>query len=274
MIPRANITAWRSSAPWPSNEQVEQDLVLSKALVLMFRNPVVSEQATFRGGTALHKLFLPSPGRYSEDIDLVQCEPGPIGGLVDAIRDDLDSWLGAPRWKQGAGRFTLHYRFETAFEPVSTMRLKVEINTREHFSVLDVRRYTFEVDNPWFRGTAEVPVYQLEELLGTKMRALYQRKKGRDLFDLWLALESLEGDPDRVVECFRRYMDNDGAAASRAEFEANLAAKLDDTSFLEDMRFLIPADIIYEPIIAARKIQDVLISRLPGRPWKGAVPSD
>ena len=53
MIPRANITAWRVHAPWPSNEQVEQDLVLSRALIAMFSRDLVAEQAVFRGGTVL-----------------------------------------------------------------------------------------------------------------------------------------------------------------------------------------------------------------------------
>ena len=110
MIPRANITAWRAQAPWPSNEQVEQDLLLSRALVAMFSHDTVAEQILFRGGTALHKLFLGAIGRYSEDIDLVQRDAGPIGGVIDAIRETLDPWLGSPKWKQGKGRFTLFYR--------------------------------------------------------------------------------------------------------------------------------------------------------------------
>jgi predicted nucleotidyltransferase component of viral defense system len=226
LIPRANITAWRTIAPWPSNEQVEQDLVLSRALVALFSHKAVADRVVFRGGTALHKLFFGAAGRYSEDIDLVQRDAGPIGELISAIREALDSWLGSPRWQQGQGRFTLHYRFETSFAPVSTKRLKIEINTREHFAVLGTTTRPFTVDNPWFSGTAELAVYHLDELLGTKLRALYQRKKGRDLYDLWLALGT--GDPrgDRVIECFQRYMAHDGAAVSRAEFEANLAAKL------------------------------------------------
>lgn len=71
MIPRASITAWRKAAPWPDNTHVEQDLVLSRALVELFRRPAFAEGAVFRGGTALHKLFFDPPGRYSEDIDLV-----------------------------------------------------------------------------------------------------------------------------------------------------------------------------------------------------------
>ena len=157
MIPRANITAWRTHAPWPSNEQVEQDLMLSRALVAMFGRQIVADQALFRGGTALHKLSFGAPGRYSEDIDLVQRDAGPIGKLIDAIRETLDPWLGAPRWKRGKGRFTLYYRFETTFAPVTTMRLKIEINTREHFSVLDTTRQSFTVDNHGSRGRPSFP---------------------------------------------------------------------------------------------------------------------
>ena len=89
MIPRAHITAWRAHAPWPSNEQVEQDLVLSRALVAIFSQKTVTDRAVFRGGTALHKLFSGAARRYSEDIDLVQIEPGGIGPIIDRIQGIL-----------------------------------------------------------------------------------------------------------------------------------------------------------------------------------------
>jgi predicted nucleotidyltransferase component of viral defense system len=272
LIPRANITAWRTVAPWPSNEQVEQDLVLSRALVAMFSQKVVAGRVVLRGGTALHKLFFGTGGRYSEDIDLVRRDAGPISELVTAVREALDSWLGGPKWKQGQGRFTLSYRFETTFAPISTRRLKIEINTREHFAVLGTVTRPFTVENPWFTGTAELTVYHLDELLGTKLRALYQRKKGRDLYDLWLALGTGKPNPDRVIECFQRYMDHDGAAVSRAEFEANLAAKLASAVFLEDLRPLVPPEAEYDPVEAAEVVKDALIARLPGEPWKGGQP--
>lgn len=269
MIPRAHITAWRNQAPWPSNAQVEQDLVLSRALVAMYERSVVVEQAAFRGGTALHKLCLDSAGRYSEDIDLVQRDAGPIGDLVNSIRDALDPWLGEPRWKQGRGRFTLVYRFETTFEPVVRMRLKVEINTREHFSVLGITQREFSVDNPWFSGGVELSTCEPAELLGTKMRALYQRKKGRDLYDLWLALRSMDVDPYRIVECFQGYLEHGGVKVSRAVYESNLAAKLNDEAFLGDMQFLLPVGVEYEPRTAALPVHEQLVARLPGSPWKG-----
>lgn len=245
--------------------------MLSRALVAMFQLPAVAEGAAFRGGTALHKVFLSAPGRYSEDIDLVQRDPGPIGGLVGAIRSSLDLWLGTPRWKQGSGRFTLVYRFTTTFEPASEMSVKIEVNTREHFSVLGVGRRPFLVENPWFAGSTELPVYELDELLGTKMRALYQRRKGRDLFDLWLASERAAVDPDRVVTCFRRYLEHDGHTVSRAELEANLLQKLADPGFGRDVEPLVAPDTPWDTDAAARYVLDALASRLPGEPWNGEV---
>ena len=135
--------------------------------------------------------------------------------------------------------------------------------------MLGLIRRTFTVDNPWYSGTAEVPVYQLDELLGTKLRALYQRKKGRDLYDLWRALRTGEVDGARVVECCRCYLEHEGIVISRAAFEANLAGKLRSREFLEDVRLLIPPDAGYDPAAAGALVQGELIARLPGEPWRG-----
>jgi predicted nucleotidyltransferase component of viral defense system len=269
MIPRANITAWRKAAPWSDNAQVEQDLVLSRAVVEMFARPGVPEMTAFRGGTALHKLFFDPPGRYSEDIDLVQRNPGPIGPLVTEIRAALDPWLGAPKWKAGQGRFTLYYRFETTFEPIVPMRVKVEINTREHFTVDGIASRRFAVTNPWFTGKADVSTYALSELLGTKLRALYQRKKGRDLFDLVLGLDHPELDAVRLVAAFERYMELGNTPVSRAEFEANMAAKMADPTFLEDVPILLRTGLEYDAAAAWPRVQAALVARLRGEPWKG-----
>lgn len=232
MIPRANITAWRSDAPWPDNSQVEQDLVLSRSLVALFNRPSISESVAFRGGTALHKLYLTPPGRYSEDIDLVQRRAEPIGALVDEIRAVLDPWLGKPKWKAGEGRFTLIYRFETTFSPVVQMRVKVEINTREHFAVHGFVNKTFKVENRWFSGGADVVTFHMSELLGTKLRALYQRKKGRDLYDLDVAASLPDFDADMVLLAFEKYMEFSDAMVTQAQFEANMTSKIADPSCL------------------------------------------
>lgn len=89
MIPKAYIDAWGSTAPWQQDSQVEQDLVISRALVEIFSHELLCRNLAFRGGTALHKLFLHPQARYSEDIDLVQLKGGPIKPILEAIRDQL-----------------------------------------------------------------------------------------------------------------------------------------------------------------------------------------
>ncbi len=93
------------------------------------------------------------------------------------------------------------YRFHSEDVAPLPMKLKVEINSREHFTVLGHRRVPFEVASRWFTGSADVSTYELDELLGTKLRALYQRKKGRDLFDLARALEEPTVNGERIVAC-------------------------------------------------------------------------
>lgn len=210
MIERDFIVAWRQHAPWPTDAQVEQDLVLSRALIEMFNHPLLSRELAFRDGTALHKLFLPKPARYSEDIDLVQVAQAPIGPVMTALRETLDPWLGKPKRTQGEGRMTFLYRFESELPPIVPLRLKIEINTREHFAVFGYETRTRQVESGWFRGTAEVRSYRFEELLGTKLRALYQRKKGRDLFDLGVVLENDAIDTSALVTCFEEYMTRGG----------------------------------------------------------------
>lgn len=258
MIPQADVMHWRQHAPWLLDEQVEQDLVISRALVELFGAPEIAANLAFRGGTALHKLHLAPAARYSEDIDLVQVVSGPIGPTLDVIRSLLEPWLGkAKRWKQTKNMCTLVYRFTTEGKPPVTMRLKIEINVREAFTKLGVVDMPFAVESPWFTGSAALKTYALEELLGTKLRALYQRRKGRDAFDLAHALD-LHPQLDRqtVVECCRAYMDRTKETPTRAQFTSNLAVKRTHAGFLSDMRALLhPQYGKYEPLEALDRIE-------------------
>jgi len=200
----------------------------------------------------------------------VQTEPGGIGPALDAIHEALDGWLGQPQWKQSEGRVTLSCRFESEDVPPIRLKLKVEINSREHFTVYGLRNHRFEVRSRWFSGAADVRTYELDELLGTKLRALYQRKKGRDLFDLGHALGRSGVSPDRILEVFARYMDEDGGRVTRAMFEQNLAAKKADAVFAADMTPLLASGETWTFDAAYDRVWRELIGRLPGAPWKGA----
>lgn len=160
MIPFDFITEWRAEAPWTTDAQVEQDLILSRAIVSIFKQDEVAGALAFRGGTALYKLHLRPPARYSEDIDLVQTTPGPIGNMLDAIRRAVDPWLGIPKRTMKEGRVVLIYRMTSETQPPIPMRLKIEINSREHFSVLGVEEREYAVRSRWYTDSARVKTYR------------------------------------------------------------------------------------------------------------------
>ena len=270
MIPRDYITEWRARAPWVQDAQVEQDLVVTRALVELFSHPAVASGLAFRGGTALYKLYLIPPARYSEDIDLVQTASGPIGPIMDGVREALNPWLGKPKWKQTEARVTFIYRFASEGAPPLRLRLKVEINSREHYSVFGLVKVPFSVTSRWFRGTADVVTYELDELLATKLRALYQRKKGRDLFDLATALDRAAANPARVAEAFAEHMARTSDPVGRATLERNLRAKVRDPQFRSDIAPLLAHGYSWDVEAAARQVRDRLISQMPGPPGRRA----
>jgi predicted nucleotidyltransferase component of viral defense system len=147
--------------------------------------------------------------------------------------------------------------------------LKIEINSREHFSVFAVESIPFSVSSRWFSGRAVVSSYRLEELLGTKLRALYQRKKGRDLFDLATTLREGDVDCERIMEAFTRYMEHEGAQVTRAELERNLHSKLRDPVFTSDLKPLLAPGQTWSFEEGARVVRESLLVLLPGDPWKG-----
>ena len=269
MIDQSSLLLWKQIVPWPNELQVEQDLVISRALINIFNHPILKTSLAFRGGTALQKLFFPKPLRYSEDLDFVQVNPGSIGPLFDALKEVLDPWLGCPKRKIGAGRATLIYRFNAADPNQTPLRLKVEINTREHFNCQPLLTIPFSITTPWFSGKTTLITYQIEELLATKLRALYQRKKGRDLFDLARAIELLVIDVSIIIKSFQYYLAQMDLTISRAEFEQNLLLKKELVSFRQDIEPLLPNMLLHSFNKDFIMVMDQIINLLPGSPWQG-----
>ena len=261
MIPGAIITEWREHSPWTSAAQVEQDLIIARALVELYSSPEFSAHMLFRGGTALHKLVIQPSSRYSEDLDFVQMKPEPIGPVLDIVHERLDPWLGPAQHKHTPRGTTITYRIQSELPPVTPLRLKIEINTREHFQIFGVERHAFAVKTRWFTGECDVPTYPLDELLGTKLRALYQRRKGRDLFDLWIGLAQGGADAERIVYAFLAYLAAEGVSISAAQLRQNLLAKMGDSAFLSDVPSLLRPGVAYDVSEAHRLVEQELLTR-------------
>jgi len=262
MIPQSDIIEWSNTVSWRTNEQVEQDLIICRALVQIFNDDYLAKHLAFRGGTALNKLYIHPQSRYSEDIDLVQMKAEPIGEVLDRLRGVLD-FLGKAKVEVGDTMATLKFRFESEIAPVVPLRLKIEINCREHFAKLDWEKKDFSVQSNWFKGSCSLITYKLEELLGTKIRALYQRRKGRDLYDLHQAFTKRELNVEVMLECYRKYMKfSVGNVPSHKEFIQNIELKLQDEYFVGDIVGLIRPDEVYDHNVAYELVKKELFDKM------------
>ena len=130
MIPAAAITAWGNTRPWPSREQVEQDLLLARTIVSIYNHPLLRKELVFCGGTCLHQVRLPSPLRYSEDLDFVRRSHTQIGPIFDALRE-IAGETGLSVHSTSLGPFPKMRLEAPATNSSAKLRIKIEINTHE-----------------------------------------------------------------------------------------------------------------------------------------------
>ena len=279
-----DIAKHQALVPWKRERQVEQDLLLCLAMKAIFTDGFLSGQLAMRGGTLLHKVHLAPAARYSEDIDLVVHGDRPEGHIEKALRRVLLPVLGKP---VGFGWESVKLAIRNAVQPSRVLRLSysvpnvsgdgpaldivVEENVTERVSYLPVVRVPYAFEFRGERAEFSVNGYETHEMLGTKMRALFQRRRGRDLFDLYWALEHLREavNPERVTECFLFYLQKEGGAAGRQEFLEILDRHLQDKGFCSDMEPLLRIGIDYDPQAAGRLVKECLLAILPEYSAKG-----
>jgi len=277
-ITRQDILAHQAVVPWSAQYQVEQDLLLCRAMAALFDDDFLSSQIAMRGGTLLHKVHLAPASRYSEDIDLVVVGDRPEDHVRLAIRRVLANVLGTPK---SSAWGTLKLAIRNAFQPSRVLRMTyslpsiiepgrmldivVEANVTErtpHLAVVEIP-FSFPFrDKPI---QTRIKGYDIHEMLGTKMRAMFQRKRGRDLFDLYWALTKspIPVDPSAVIASFQHYLKQEETTAGRAEFVERLEAHLQDRGFCSDMEPLLRHGIVYEPQSAGSYVKANLLSLLP-----------
>ncbi|MBX9827477.1 MAG: nucleotidyl transferase AbiEii/AbiGii toxin family protein [Xanthobacteraceae bacterium] len=278
MIPQREIIAWREHAPWSSDAQVEQDLLITRCMTAIFNDEFLRANLAMRGGTALHKVHLAPAARYSEDIDLVLVQrrrPAVVRErLVRAIRPIMNS--GPRRLIDGAvvGVRNLvlksqiirqNYPYQPTQPGTGSARLKIEVNCSEHEPVFKIADIPFEAGP----DTVMLRTYDIDEMLGTKLRALLQRDQSRDLFDLDRALTgsslSHVPDPDRIVHAFRRYMEAEGSAVDADAFRRDLDRKLKLVSFRNDLHQMLRAGVGFDIDAAAERVRRELLDVLDRR---------
>ncbi|HBF11854.1 MAG TPA: nucleotidyl transferase AbiEii/AbiGii toxin family protein [Deltaproteobacteria bacterium] len=262
MIFQNALLEWRNFAPFADDAQVEQDLILSAILVRIYQDDLLRQKLAFRGGTCLYKLFFKTPLRYSEDLDFVQVSPEKIGPTIKALREALrDIFDEDAKWNQKQGSYQLFYSF-IPLGQTERRRIKLEINTREHGAFAGYQNKAFNLESQWRSGKSSITTFSLEEILATKLRALYQRRKGRDLYDLWMS-RSLHPNWEKVVEVFLSYMKQGGHKIHREAFEQNLENKFQDSRFKGDITPLLVQADTYNPEAATLFVKKEILSLLP-----------
>jgi len=279
MLTRQDILAHQATAPWPVIRQIEQDLLLCRAMVAVFNDPFLKSQIAMRGGTLLHKAHLAPAARYSEDMDLVVVGERPEEHIRAALKRVLGAVLGKhKRWgweeltltvrdaAKPSRIFRLTYEVASVSEPGRSLTIVVEANVEERQPYLPIVEVPFSVP---FRGqslAARLNSFDLHEMMGTKMRALFQRKRGHDLFDLYWGLSRPARSPvkpERIIESFQHYMSQEGTVVPRDEFLRQLDARLADRGFCSDMDPLLRTGIAYDPQSAGKHVREALLMRLP-----------
>lgn len=275
-----DVLSHQAAVPWPELYQVEQDLLLSLAMHAIFQDTFLSKQVAMRGGTVLHKVHLAPAARYSEDIDLVVVGDRPEEHIRKALmrvlrdvlgREQSSVWTALKLAVRNAARpsriLRCIFKVPSVAEPGRTLTIEVEVNVTERTPKFELQRLSFELLFREDLKQAMIVSYNVNEMLGTKMRAMFQRKKGRDLFDLYWALTAQSAvpvDANAIIAAFTHYMQDEGTHVPRDEFLAHLRICVaDKAGFCVDMIPLLKRELDYDPAQAAAVVELELLSALP-----------
>ena len=206
MISGPEIEAWRQASPLAlAAHMAERDMLLRRLLIEVGNDDVLSQVVVCAGGTTLHQVLLPQPGRYSEDLDLW------LAAEVDVYKPICDRWheiaerLGATA-KINMRRKYAQFRLHVPSETVDRLMVKVELGRSDQHlaAAATAQRRLVTMSSGWFSGTAEVPCVDPVTLAASKISAIHGRNKPRDLSDL-LDLKNILRVPDEEVA--RRFYD-------------------------------------------------------------------
>jgi predicted nucleotidyltransferase component of viral defense system len=260
---QAHLVAWQTHAPWPKRSQIEQDLRISRSVAAIFTDEVLRNHLAMRGGTVLHKAHLAPAARYSEDIDLVLTKAMDTDTLEKHLRRVLtpilgepapsiflDAWLALRNARNSSKILSIKFKFI----PIGLKRnetIKVDVNLNEHAALYPLVNVNFQsLDEKGELVTAQAISYDINEMLGTKTRALMQRQQGRDLFDLWFAWSQSQAgatpyavNGKRAMEAFEWYLGNEGTTMGRAEAAQLLDQRVRNAPFRQDMDTLLRPDL-------------------------------
>lgn len=212
-ITERTLRDWADNIGIESLVLAEHDYRRSHLLHDIYSNNLLRERLLLKGGTAINKLHLKDLSRLSVDLDFNQTGPkDEVLGEAKRIRETLVEIASKqdqsykidfePRYEQT----TIHLRYTSVTGLQPAQPIKIEVSHIERFPILRTVNKDLTI---YDLGTsASIGTYRIEELLATKLRALYDRMKGRDLYDLALSF-SLVRDKTALRKMFLYYFYRD-----------------------------------------------------------------
>ena len=204
-------------------------------------------------------------GQYAATKALNRVLSGVLGTPKQSVWEDLK--LAIRNTVKPSRVLRMTYAIPSLVETGTNLEIVVEANVTERTPHLPVIKIPFEFPFQDTVVSTKVCGYDIHEMLGTKMRALFQRRRGRDLFDLYWALTLAKPAvaPAGIIESFQHYLKLEGSVAERTEFISLLDGHLADRGFCSDMKQLLRAGIDYDPQQAGEYVKSKLLALLPER---------
>lgn len=253
-------------------EVVEKDYVLGWLLAALAAEPIRNTWI-FKGGTSIKKCFFETY-RFSEDLDFSLLPDAVYAG--EAIREALVSLtrtaaelsgiqfpaerieVRSRRNKQGQATFEARIAYSGPLNYPGPPRVLFDITQHERVLENPTHRPIFHPYPDPLPESATVATYSFNELLSEKTRALYERSRPRDLYDVVFLLDNRPDafDLARVRELFREKCRSKGIPAPtadkllgtvrddaelRSEWESMLGHQLPALPNLEDLLARLPA---------------------------------
>lgn len=272
MIPEGLRTYWSNKTGWLTDLQVEQDLWLHLLLVGVYSRSEFVDELIFWGGTALHVLYLTDEDgrrmRYSEDLDFLRRSSGGIGPVLTPLGRMIKDGGMDYSYETRTAYPKVWARIPTSLREVP-IKVKFEFNTRERDLALGSEVHEFAVEIPdelavpnWPGGVVSIRTPRLDEQAAFKVRALWERNKGRDLFDLWAALTQSGANPEIVTSVFNDHYRKSGF--DPAKLLENLHGRLEAGNFESDLKPFVRSwpPYGYAPDVAVGLVRDEIVSRL------------
>lgn len=247
-----NVRVWADEQGIADETLAELDLRLTHAIGLIATSDL-GELLSFKGGTALNKLYFGSTARLSVDLDFNALgDERTVYRRCREVRESLIAVLeqsGAlkQRHDYGVAGDRILFRYP-AVSTGDTRTYKVEISLTERFAVCGTVRRPLRVPltaRPLDRVEITVNTVALVELIATKIRALHQRRKGRDVFDIWQAIHRVE-DTTLLRKLVLFYFACRGVSFDRRVFFETLGQKLRDRRFHDDLRVFLRPDTTFD----------------------------